>query len=249
MRRRATPPHPTPPTPTIQPINRPLVLRPCPQRLVEGDGRGVPVQDRPLQAAVAAGYADAGQFYEEGLAVAAASVGGAYVQVLQVNAVHAAPRREVEEPEREARRFAGVRLGDVRVRGRVLAEQRLAQLLLRRPRLVRALLVLGQFADHGVDDGDVFGRRGTNHGRRVARGRGSGRGHSGRRDGEAGRYSVQDLSAPPTSTCSPSSGSPSSISHRQFWSTRPSVQARARSRSRPITSVRASKRQRSSDGS
>src|SRR3954468_9595056 len=85
-----------------QSVHRPLVLRAGAEGLVEADGRGVPVQDGPFEALVAALHADAGQFGEEGLAVAGASDGGADVEVLQVDAVDAAPGGEVQEPEGEA---------------------------------------------------------------------------------------------------------------------------------------------------
>src|SRR2546426_259137 len=75
--------------------------------LVEGDGRGVPVQDGPFEALVAALRADAGQLGEEGFAVAGASGGGADVEVLQVDAVDTVPGGEVQEPEGEADGGAG----------------------------------------------------------------------------------------------------------------------------------------------
>src|SRR5690348_5875324 len=78
-----------------QAVHRPLVLRAGAEGLVEGDARGVPVQDGPFEALVAAGDADAGQFGEQGLAVAGAAGRGADVEVLEVDAVDAAPGGEV----------------------------------------------------------------------------------------------------------------------------------------------------------
>src|SRR5690606_41736532 len=73
-------------------VDRPLVLGAGPQRLVKGDGRGVPVQDGPLDAAVAAVVGDPGQFGEEGLAVPVAAEPRLYVQVIQIDDDRADPR-------------------------------------------------------------------------------------------------------------------------------------------------------------
>src|SRR5690606_40189872 len=58
------------------------------------DGRGVPVQDGPLDAAVAAVVGDPGQFGEEGLAVPVAAEPRLDVQVLQIDAGRAVPDRK-----------------------------------------------------------------------------------------------------------------------------------------------------------
>src|SRR5690606_35054433 len=89
-------------------------------------------------------------------------------EVLQVDAVPAGPGGEVDEPQGEPDRLAGV-LGDVREDRRVLAEQGLRQVLLGGLHRVRLALVDGQVADEPQDGGDVVRACGADHGapRRV----------------------------------------------------------------------------------
>src|SRR5690606_3198616 len=103
------------------------------KRLVELDRGRIPVEHRPLQPTVAAGYADPRQFGQQRLAVAAPPELRAYVQVFQVDAVASGPRGEVEEPQGHAHDHRGTVLGgvlgDVREDRRVRAEQRGSEVL------------------------------------------------------------------------------------------------------------------------
>src|SRR5690606_2183079 len=92
-----------------------------------------------------------GQRRQQGLADPVAAHLRADVEILQVDAVYTAPGGEVDEPQREAH-DAAVDLGDVPVQGRVLTEQRCAQLLGREVALVWRLLVLGEVMVEFDDD-------------------------------------------------------------------------------------------------
>src|SRR5690349_7112111 len=85
-----------------EPEDGPLVHGDGAGGLVEVDRRGVPVEHRPLEARVAALDADLGQGAQQLLAQAGAAVRGLHVEVLEVDAVRAAPGGVVEEPERGA---------------------------------------------------------------------------------------------------------------------------------------------------
>src|SRR3954451_11193562 len=125
--------------------DRPLVHRDGPLRLVERDRRGVPVEHRPLQPGVAALHALGREGAQQLPAQPGAAVVLLDVEVLEVDAVRAAPGGEVEEPQRHTDDGA-VLLRDVPEERGPLAEQRRLQLLLGQPDLVERLLVLGQLA-------------------------------------------------------------------------------------------------------
>ena len=80
----------------------------------------------------------------------------AYVQVLEVDAVLAAPGREVDVPDGEAAETALV-VDDQAEQLRVGAEQRDAEVLGRRLDVLQRLLVLGQLADHREQLVDLVG--------------------------------------------------------------------------------------------
>ena len=110
-------------------------------------GRGVTEIDRRL--------ANLRERAEQLPAEAGAAVLRLYVEVLEVDAVGAAPGGEVEEPQRHAD-DAALDLGDVAVQGGGVAEQAGGELLLGEPDLVQRLLVVGQLAHQPDHRGDVL---------------------------------------------------------------------------------------------
>ena len=82
------------------------------ERLVESDRRRIPVEHRPFEARLALLDAALRQLRHQRLADAAAAECRPHEQILEIDAVPAAERREIEKPDREARRLA-VPFGDV----------------------------------------------------------------------------------------------------------------------------------------
>src|SRR5579875_147867 len=160
-----------------EPPDGPFVHRPGAERGVELDGRGVPVQDAPFQPRVAAVHADPGELGQQGLALPPAASLGFDVEVFQVDAVLAGPRRIVQEPQGEPGHAAvpgrpaghpgrlGGHMGEHR---RVRPEQGRAQVVLGRRDHVERLLVLGQVADEAVDDRHITGMGGPDHAVKIS---------------------------------------------------------------------------------
>ncbi len=69
---------------------------------VEGDGWGIPGEDVPLEAGAAFGDSDLGEVLKQGPADSLPSLGGRDVDVLEAQAVVAAPGAVAGEEEREA---------------------------------------------------------------------------------------------------------------------------------------------------
>ena len=87
------------------------------QRVVEGDGGGVPVEHRPLEPGQPLGHAAAGEIGQQRLARAQPSRLRPHEQVFQVDPVPTLEGRVVVEPQDEADRLT-IRLGDVAKRPR-----------------------------------------------------------------------------------------------------------------------------------
>ena len=139
--------------------------------LVEGDGRRIPVQHAPLEAAAAARHRQRAQVLQQGLAQAGSrGAGGLHIQVFQVQPGPAAEGGEVGEEQRKAHQ-RGIRrcrrrparsplhrlhrLGHDAFGHRPLTEQVRVQLLGRGLHQVAQLLEFGQFADQADDGGHV----------------------------------------------------------------------------------------------
>src|SRR5262249_44352951 len=120
-------------------VDGPLVLGPGAQGLVEVDGGGVPVQNRPLEAFVVVAHAFLGQGNEEGLAEAGATRLGADEEVLEVDAVDTAPSGKAEEPDRAADHRALV-LGHMAEDSRLVPEEGGLQLVSGQVTLLRGAL-------------------------------------------------------------------------------------------------------------
>ena len=115
---------------------------------------------------VAALDALARQRRDQRLAVPGAALGGSHVQILQIDSVHAVPRREVEEPHGDSDHSGPHRPvldRNVREHRRCRTEQPLVQLLDGDGALVRRALVVGKFVDQPDDDADVVRGRAANH--------------------------------------------------------------------------------------
>ena len=86
----------------------PLGERDCTEGVIEINGRGVPVQDGPLEAWATLGDGDGGDGGEECLTDAFAAEGGTDEEVLQVDARMAAPCGVVVEVESETDGLEGI---------------------------------------------------------------------------------------------------------------------------------------------
>src|SRR5665213_1429252 len=128
----------------------------------------VPVEDRPLESTITAFVGNPRELDEELAAVAVAAQLRSHVEVFEVDAVAAYPRREVEEPQREAsddRAVLARMFGDQAEQCRSVVEQRGRETGLRRDHRVGLALVGSKLTDQRQDRRDVVGPGWTDHAR------------------------------------------------------------------------------------
>ena len=212
----------------VEPVDRPLVVRPGAQAVVETDRRCVPVEHRPLDPAAAALERQAGQLSQQRLPDSAAARLRDDEQVLEVDPRLAEEGREGVEEQREADRHAVV-LGQDDLGVRTRPEQRLAEPVLGRHHFVEQALVVGERADEGENLRDVgVGRGAERHANRHAiTGSMPLSEPAGSRTGTSEavtrgiRVSVEAVYSPPTPVRRSSSGSSSTRSASPTRATRP----------------------------
>jgi hypothetical protein len=146
-----------------QAVHGPFVQGASAEGPVELESGCVPVEDGPLDAAVAAIDGDPSQRGQQSPSVAAAPVFGADVQVLEVDAVTAHPCRERQEPQGEPDDLM-LDDGDVGEDSRRRPEEGGAQRGGVELHLVARPLVLGEVAHEAGDGLDVTRFGGSNHG-------------------------------------------------------------------------------------
>lgn len=132
------------------------------ERFVEGDGGGVPVEDAPFHAAVAALVGEFGEMEENGFADAATAKGGFHEKVFEVESGFREKRGVVGEENGEAGgggrgNLVGGGKGEEAFGGGFGAEKRGAEFFLGGFDLVRELFVVGEAADELKNERNVGG--------------------------------------------------------------------------------------------
>src|SRR5262245_50113910 len=135
----------------------PLAAKARAQPPVEADGRPVPVEHRPLEAAAAAPHRDARERGEERASRALSALFGQHEEVLEIEGRLGEEGGEREEVEREAH-GTSTPARDERLEVGAPAEAVTAHARRGGPALVTEPLVIGKAPDEGEDGGNVTRR-------------------------------------------------------------------------------------------